>query len=49
MTTKEINKVNATATFMADLAAAIEKAGKTLEASEIISLMESMKEIMESE
>ena len=50
MTTKEINKVNATASFMADLAAAIEKASKAgLDASQIIALMDQVKEIIESE
>lgn len=50
MTTKELSKVNAAASFMADLAAAIERASKAgLDASQIIALMEQMKEIVESE
>lgn len=50
MTTKEINKVNAAATFMADLAAAIERASKAgLDANQVLALIEQMKEILESE
>ncbi len=50
MTSKEINKVNAAATFMTDLAAAIEKASKAgLDASQVMALLDQMKEIIESE
>jgi hypothetical protein len=49
MTSKEISKVNAAATLMSDLAAAIEKAGKTLDASQVVAILDQMKEIVESE
>ena len=50
MTTKEINKVNAAATLMSDLAIAIERASKAgLDANQVIALLEQMKDVIESE
>lgn len=50
MTTKELSKVNAAASFMADLAAAIVKASVSgLDAAQVIALLEQMKDIIESE
>jgi hypothetical protein len=50
MTSKEIKKVEATAVFMADLAAAIKKASDAgLDANQVGCLMDQMKEIIESE